>query len=97
MLLIFKIIVRTVKSERQNSQFTTDYNDDASVTSDDGKERLVITGPDFPRRIDCGPKSANVSRYHRDYYVPSNGPEGNDVIYYEPSKRVSNEYVRSNR
>ena len=30
---------------------------------------LIIASPEIPRKIDCGPKLANLRRYWRDYYV----------------------------
>lgn len=38
------------------------------------------------RRIDCGPKSSNVSRYRRDYYVHSNNPDNNDVTFNDDTR-----------
>jgi len=35
------------------------------------------------RRIDCGPKSSNVSRYRRDYYVHPSRMENHDVTFNE--------------
>ena len=71
-----------------------DSGDDHTSSSDDGKERIIIlTGTDMPKRIDGGPKSANVSRYHRDYYVPSTFST-NDVFGFDPPKRQdSREHV----
>lgn len=42
-----------------------------SVINDNGHHGrdLLISSPDGPQRIDCGPKLANLRRYWRDYYV----------------------------
>lgn len=42
-----------------------------SVSSGENSRDLLIHSPDIPRRIDCGPKIANLRRYWRDYYVDS--------------------------
>ena len=62
--------------------------EDPSSSSDDGKEKIIIlSGNDHPRRIDCGPKSCNVSRYRRDYYVNSDNFSSNDVLGFDLPKR----------
>ena len=41
------------------------------MTENQGRtnDLIIASSPEIPRKIDCGPKLANLRRYWRDYYV----------------------------
>ena len=41
----------------------------SNSTTNNNDNDLIIGSPEIPRKIDCGPKLANLRRYWRDYYV----------------------------
>ena len=64
----------SVMTENQGRPNNTSSNiNSATVTSNsttnNNDNDLIIGSPEIPRKIDCGPKLANLRRYWRDYYV----------------------------
>lgn len=61
--------------EKRLSKNSIDANRHSSVMAESVNSTtdndLVVNSPEMPRKIDCGPKIANLRRYWRDYYVDS--------------------------
>ena len=67
--------VMTENQGRANNTSSSNINSSASVvtsnntTTNTNDNDLIIGSPEISRKIDCGPKLANLRRYWRDYYV----------------------------